>query len=91
MSQLFGIAFWTCLVVYALSVALLIHALAFASEERLRIARWGVAAGLLLHTVLVAWRWALVGHVPAIGRSRDTAGINHADEIPHFFEPIHCS
>jgi cytochrome c-type biogenesis protein CcsB len=72
MSQLFGIAFWTCLVVYALSVAVLIHSLVFTSEKRTRLATWGVAAGLVLHTLLVGWRWVQVGHVPTIGNFENT-------------------
>ena len=72
MSQMFGVFFWSCLVLYALAVAGLIHARVFKNEKLTRWSTWTVAAGLVLHTALVAWRWVQVGHVPTIGNFENT-------------------
>jgi len=67
MSALFGILFWATLVIYALMVALQIFGQVFGRKSWVRRAPWGIGLGFLIHTVLVAWRWAAVGHVPTIG------------------------
>ncbi len=67
MSGLFGILFWATLVVYALMVALQIFGQVFAKPRWVQLAPWGIALGLGVHTVLVAWRWLETGHVPTIG------------------------
>jgi cytochrome c-type biogenesis protein CcsB len=63
----FAALFWTCLVVYALVVAAQIFGQTFRKPGWVRIAWSGAAFGLLLHSVLVAWRWVATGHVPTIG------------------------
>jgi cytochrome c-type biogenesis protein CcsB len=67
MSGLFGILFWATLVIYALMVGVQIYGQIFRRRRWVELAPWGVAAGLALHTVLVAWRWTATGHVPTIG------------------------
>ena len=67
MSPLFGILFWSCLVIYALTVGAQIYGNIFAKPRWVERAVPGIAAGLALHTVLVAWRWIETGHVPTIG------------------------
>jgi len=67
MSGLFGILFWTTLVIYALVVAVQIFGQIFQRRRWVELAPWGVAVGLILHTVLFAWRWIETGHVPTIG------------------------
>jgi len=63
----FDALFWSCLVLYALAVAAQIYAAVFEKPVWARRALPVVAAGLVLHTILVGWRWALTGHVPTIG------------------------
>ncbi|MGD2115832.1 MAG: cytochrome c biogenesis protein CcsA [Acidobacteriota bacterium] len=67
MSGAFGVLFWTTLVIYALAVAGQIFGRVFGRSRWAVRALWVAAAGLALHTVLVAWRWAATGHVPTIG------------------------
>jgi len=67
MSDLFGVLFWACMVIYALVVAAQIFGQVFSKPRWVELAPYGVAGGLALHTVLVAWRWIETGHVPTIG------------------------
>lgn len=67
MTGLFAILFWTCLVIYALTVAVQLYGQIFRKARWVALAPWGVAVGLVIHTVLVAWRWIQTGHVPTIG------------------------
>jgi cytochrome c-type biogenesis protein CcsB len=67
MQGLFGILFWTTLVIYALMVAAQIYGQTFKKPRWVEIAPWGIALGLVLHTILVGWRWIDTGHVPTIG------------------------
>jgi len=67
MSELFGAFFWSCLVIYALMVAAQVYGQVFSKPKWVELAPYGVLAGLILHTVLVAWRWIATGHVPTIG------------------------
>ncbi len=67
MSAPFEILFWACLVLYALVVAAQLYGQVFRKPRWVAIAPWGVALGLVIHTVLVAWRWIATGHVPTIG------------------------
>ena len=67
MSGLFGTLFWLCLVLYALAVAGQIYGHVFSKEKWTGRATWGIALGLVVHTILVAWRWIETGHVPTIG------------------------
>lgn len=67
MTGSFAAAFWTTTVLYALAVAALLFSHVF---ERPVWARRGtrlVGAALALHTLLVAWRWIVTGHVPVVG------------------------
>lgn len=67
MSGGFGALFWATLVIYALAVAGQIFGRVFG---RRRLVTWAlglVVLGFVLHTGLVAWRWAETGHVPTIG------------------------
>jgi cytochrome c-type biogenesis protein CcsB len=67
MTPAFAICFWVMMVLYALAAGGLL------GDQILRlrhVGRWGgrlVAAGLALHTGLVAWRWAQTGHIPTVG------------------------
>jgi cytochrome c-type biogenesis protein CcsB len=65
--SIFGALFWVCVLVYALAVAAQIYGQSFGKPGLVRIAWFGVGAGLLIHTLLVAWRWVATGHVPTIG------------------------
>ena len=67
MGTLFGALFWICMVIYALAVAGQLFGQAFSKPGWVRAAWHAVTAGLVLHTILVAWRWISVGHVPTIG------------------------
>jgi cytochrome c-type biogenesis protein CcsB len=67
MTPLFEILFWACLVIYALTVAVQIYGQVFGKARWSAAAPYGVTLGLVLHTVLVAWRWIATGHVPTIG------------------------
>jgi len=67
MNGAFAVCFWADLVIYALVVAAQIWAAVFGRPKWARRAQWGLLAGFLLHTVLVAWRWIDTGHVPTIG------------------------
>lgn len=67
MSGLFGVLFWAMAVLYAVMVAVQVFGQAFGKEKWVRMAPYGVAVGLLIHTLLVAWRWIETGHVPTIG------------------------
>jgi ABC-type transport system involved in cytochrome c biogenesis permease subunit len=67
LSGLFGVLFWAMLVLYALMVAAQIYGQIFRKDRWVRWALWGVAAGFVLHTALVVWRWVETGHVPTIG------------------------
>jgi cytochrome c-type biogenesis protein CcsB len=67
LGQMFDVMFWTCMVIYAIVVAAQIFGQVFSKPRWVERATYGVAAGLALHTVLVAWRWVATGHVPTIG------------------------
>ena len=67
MGELFGVAFWACMTIYAVVVAAQIFGQVFSKPRWVERATYGLAAGLALHTVLVAWRWVATGHVPTIG------------------------
>ena len=67
MEGLFGILFWTTMVIYALVVAAQLYGQIFQKSKWIDAAPYGIALGLAIHTVLIAWRWAETGHVPTIG------------------------
>lgn len=67
MSLSFAAIYWATCSVYALAVAALVFGQVFGKPRMTAAAVWGVVAGLALHTVLVAWRWAQTGHFPTIG------------------------
>jgi cytochrome c-type biogenesis protein CcsB len=67
MTGLFGGLFWACLIIYAIMVAAQLYGLIFGKPKWVRAAPYGVAAGLALHTIVIAWRWIETGHVPTIG------------------------
>jgi cytochrome c-type biogenesis protein CcsB len=63
----FALIFWAMMVTYALAVGAQIAAVVLGLERWSRPGRWGVGTGIVLHTVLVAYRWIQTGHMPAIG------------------------
>jgi cytochrome c-type biogenesis protein CcsB len=65
--NIFGALFWTCLVIYAVTVAMQIFGQTFKKNKWVKRATPCIMLGLLLHTVLVAWRWIETGHIPTIG------------------------
>jgi cytochrome c-type biogenesis protein CcsB len=67
MSTAFAAVFWATAVTYALIVAAQIFGLVFHRDVWVDRARWAVLGGLVVHTVLVAWRWIVTGHIPTIG------------------------
>jgi cytochrome c-type biogenesis protein CcsB len=67
MSVPFAVIFWLTCVLYALAVAGQIYGLIFARAQLTISAQRTIAAGLALHTALVAWRWIATGHFPTIG------------------------
>ena len=72
MSAYYSGLFWACMVIYALVVAAQIYGQVFGKQKWVTRAPFFVAAGLALHTLLVAWRWAASGHVPTIGTFENT-------------------
>lgn len=67
MTGVFALAFWTMLVLYALTVAAQIYGQIFRKRLLVQRAWFVIAIAFALHTVLVAWRWIATGHVPTIG------------------------
>ncbi len=67
MSSAFAVFFWSTLVLYALAVGGQIFAQAFNKPRLMKLLWYVIALGLLLHTILVVWRWGVTGHVPTIG------------------------
>ena len=67
MNGAFITIFWSLLILYALLVAFQVYAQIFGKKRWVELAPFGVAFGLVVHTVLVAWRWIGTGHVPTIG------------------------
>lgn len=67
MSFLFAVLFWATAVLYALMVAMQLFGMVFRRERWIVLAQYGILAGLVVHTVLVIWRWVATGHVPTIG------------------------
>jgi len=67
MGEAFGAVFWACVVIYAVTVATQIFGQAFKKKKWVSMAPYGVAAGFVLHTALVIWRWVETGHIPTIG------------------------
>jgi len=67
MSVPFAAIFWSMLVIYALTVAMQIFGASFKKPSWTEKAVWALLAGLLVHTLLVAWRWVETGHIPTIG------------------------
>jgi len=67
MNGAFITIFWSLLILYALIVAFQVYAQVFGKKRWVELAPYGVALGFLVHTVLVAWRWAGTGHIPTIG------------------------
>jgi cytochrome c-type biogenesis protein CcsB len=63
----FAAAFWLMMVLYALAVGGQIAGQTFRAPRLARGAFGATVAGLVLHTALVAWRWAQTGHIPTIG------------------------
>jgi len=66
-SVAFAVFFWATLVIYALTVGAQIFGVTFFKEKWATRAIWGLIAGLVVHTVLVGWRWVETGHIPTIG------------------------
>ena len=67
MSAAFSVVFWGVAVIYALAVAAQLYGQAFHRPSWQGRASWVIAAGLGVHTVLVAWRWGATGHAPVMG------------------------
>jgi cytochrome c-type biogenesis protein CcsB len=67
MSAYYGGVFWLCMVIYAVAVAGQIYGQVFNKRSLVDKAPLAVAIAVVLHTVLVAWRWMGSGHVPTIG------------------------
>lgn len=67
MSLAFAVVFWLTCAVYAAVVAAQVFERVFRRAGLTAWASRGLVAGLALHTLLVAWRWALTGHFPTIG------------------------
>lgn len=67
MTPVFATLYWATSVAYALLVLAQIAAAVFGKPRWASRASWGMAFGLALHTVLVAWRWLETGHAPVIG------------------------
>ena len=72
MTGLFGDLFWTCLAVYALTVAAQIYGLVFRDNRWISVTPYGLGLGLVLHTAVIVWRVAETGHVPTIGDFENT-------------------
>ncbi len=67
MTALFAAFFWTTLVFYALAVGAQVFGEVFDKPRWAGIGHILAGIGLVVHTVLVGWRWAISGHVPTIG------------------------
>ena len=67
MSTAFAACFWALTVTYALAVGAQFFGLVFKKDQWIERARWAIFAGLAVHTLLVAWRWVVTGHIPTIG------------------------
>ena len=67
MSVAYAVVFWLTLVIYALTVAMQIFGVTFSKPKWGNWAVWGVLGGLLVHTMLVVWRWIETGHIPTLG------------------------
>ena len=67
MSGPYAVVYWLMLVLYALLVAALLFGHAFGKEAWIGRASRGVLLALVVHAVLVAWRWIATGHVPVVG------------------------
>ena len=67
MSTLFGILFWSMMVVYALAVGAQLFGQMFRKPRWSRVATIGMLLAFVVHTGLIAWRWIETGHVPTIG------------------------
>jgi cytochrome c-type biogenesis protein CcsB len=66
-STSFAALFWATAVIYALMVAVQLFGQVFRRERWIAVAPYGVGVGLVIHTVLLAWRWIATGHVPTVG------------------------
>ena len=67
MSSSYAVVFWFTQIVYALAVAAQIYGQVFRKPHWVKRAFYGIVFGLVGHTVLVAWRWIITGHIPTIG------------------------
>jgi len=67
MGTAFSSIFWACMVIYAFAVAAQIYAQVFDRPRLTLRATRGIIFAFVLHTILVAWRWIVTGHVPTIG------------------------
>jgi cytochrome c-type biogenesis protein CcsB len=66
-SASFAVVYWITCVLYAIVIAAQIFGQLFRRPRLTERAVWGTAAGVALHTALVAWRWIQTGHFPTIG------------------------
>lgn len=55
---------WTIIFFYVLATIANVYGLVFGNEKMERCSYWPVAAGLIIHTISIAWWWRLVGHGP---------------------------
>jgi ABC-type transport system involved in cytochrome c biogenesis permease subunit len=67
MTTPFAVVFWAMMVAYALAVGGQIAAVVLRAPRWARPAQWAAGAALVVHTLLVGWRWIETGHIPVIG------------------------
>ena len=64
--------FMVSIVLYTLATAVYSFAMVFQREKSWRWGHWLLAIGFFAHTVSLAARWAMTGHVPTVGNYENT-------------------
>lgn len=67
--EIFIAANWCVVIIYIMATLANVFGVLFTKDRYERISYWFAAAGLLLHTLLIAVRWAEVGHGPYMAPS----------------------
>lgn len=67
MSLAFSVLFWFVMVGYALATALTFFGHSLNRTWSIRAGQRLTPAVLMVHTVIIGWRWVLTGHIPTIG------------------------
>lgn len=62
--EMYIAANWVTVVVYVLATLLNVAGVLFGNPRLERISYWGAAFGLLLHSIVIAYWWSVVGHGP---------------------------